>query len=162
MMSIPKNSSNKGRQASALINGLQLARALNRTLILPKFLCPGKYCNFFDVFGYCISFLDDNAVISYRENMFLENPLVPQKVKNSITEEVLDIEGKPEFQNETRLNRILKELSEYEVYSVIRASVPYNANVVLNENITESLKDLYQSFCGPNERLPKGPMWGNN
>ena len=94
--------------------------------------------------------------------MFLENPLVPQKVKSSITEKVVDIQGEPQFQNETLLKQILKELSEYENYSVIRVSVPYNTKLVLNENIMESLKDLYRSWCAPNERLPKMRLWGNN
>ena len=95
----------KHDQAIALKNGLQLAWAFNRTLILPKFNHEKGYTHFLDIFGYCISILDEMVEVSYREHMFLENHLVPEKVRTRSTE-VLHIS------RSTRAKKVLTDFSD--------------------------------------------------
>ena len=78
-MSFEGRNVSKHDQATALKNGLHLAWALNRTLILPKFYHKKGYTHFLDIFGYCISILDEMVEVTYREHMFLENHLVQKK-----------------------------------------------------------------------------------
>ena len=88
-------------EETALKNAFFLGLLLDRTVILPKFHCyiplinrttetrSGEFhtkdCNYMG--NYIIKSLDEN--MEYRENLFLESPLVPIKVKLSRTSQIL-------------------------------------------------------------------------
>ena len=148
-MSFKGRNVSKHDQATALKNGLQLAWVLNRTLILPKFNHKKGYTHFLDIFGYCISILDEMVEVSYREHMFLENHLVPEKVRTHTTE-VLDISGT------TRLKKVLEnfsdllqELSPFGNFFVICVSIPHNVIFNFNQELTKHLLPLNETNCKP-------------
>ena len=149
-MSFQDRNVTKHDQARALKNGLQLAWALNRTLILPKFYCDKGYCNFLDIFGYCISILDEMVEVSYREHMFLKNHLVPEKVRTHSTE-VLDIsvgttEDKRVLEN---FSDVFLELSPVASYSVISVSMPHKVIFNFHQELTKHLLPLNEFDCKP-------------
>ena len=75
-------------QQRSLKNGFELALLLNRTLILPKFYCENKVCNLMKRFPKSVKLLYEKLGTNYREHMFLENPLVPENVRNSVSKEI--------------------------------------------------------------------------
>ena len=149
-MSFQERNVTKQDQVTALKNGLQLAWALNRTLILPKFYCEKGYCNFLDIFGYCISILDEMFEVTYREHMFLKNHLVPQKVRAHTTE-VLDISVGTTADRRILQNfsDLLQELSPFGNYSVICISMPHKVIFNFNQELTTHLLPLNGIDCKP-------------
>ena len=148
-MSFEGRNVTKHDQARALKNGLQLAWALNRTLILPKFHCDKGYCNFLDIFGYCISILDEMIEVTYREQMFLANPLVPENVRASSTD-VFDISGKTTGRKvQEDFSVLLQELSPFRNYSVICVSMPYHVIFNFNTELFTHLLPLSEINCKP-------------
>ena len=83
MLYFNENILDKVDQMKALQSGFQISNLLNRTIILPKFLCKQKFCNFHDLYREKIKLLDDYFGQKYREHMFLQHPLVPQKIKKT-------------------------------------------------------------------------------
>ena len=148
-MSFQRRNVTKHDQARALKNGLQMAWALNRTLILPKFYCDKGYCNFLDIFGYCISVLDEMVEVTYREHMFLGSHLVPVNVRASSTG-VLDISGKTTDRKVQKdFSDLVKMLSPFRNYSVICVSMPHHVIFNFNTELFTHLLPLSEINCHP-------------
>ena len=148
-MSFEGRNVSKHDQVTALKNGLQLAWALNRTLILPKFYHEKGYTHFLDIFGYCISTLDGMVEVTYREHMFLENHLVPEKVRTHTTE-VLDISGTTGVKKVLQdFSDLFQELSPFGNFSVICVSIPHNVIFNFNQELTKHLLPLNETNCKP-------------
>ena len=148
-MSFQGRNISKHDQATGLKNGLQLAWALNRTLILPTFYCEKGYCNFLDIFGRCISILDEMDEVTYREHMFLENPIVPEKVRTHTTD-VVNISDKAGARTvKEDISDLLEELYPFRNYSIINVSMPHNILFSFNYELTRHLQALHKPICKP-------------
>lgn len=81
----------RSKERAALVTAMTLGKILNRTVILPKFHCYGKRvndrCSFLTHFH--ISSFDKHFKDEYRENSFLQNPLVPRSTKKSVSREIV-------------------------------------------------------------------------
>ncbi|ELT94805.1 hypothetical protein CAPTEDRAFT_212986 [Capitella teleta] len=67
----------------SLITALAIGRILNRTVILPKFVCAKKAQQCTILQHYLLRIFDQSFGSSYREHTFLLNELVPLTVRNS-------------------------------------------------------------------------------
>ena len=123
-------------QQRSLKNGFELALLLNRTVILPKFLCANKDCNLMKRFPKSVKLLDENLGTNYREHMFLKNPLVPENVRNSVSKEIrIEVEPRKDeddggvtiFLSRKYMNAHAwhqeRYLEEFKNYSVIVVSI---------------------------------------
>ena len=82
---------------------------------------PNHHCNYQTCLGQGRRFQLDEFEGLYREHMFLHHPLVPPSVKQSQSE-VIDIKDltKKEHPNEVNTSTLVKYLSNFNNYSVIR------------------------------------------
>ena len=78
----------------------------------------------------------------YRENMFLENPLVPERVCSSVSPPLNIFKGNEKYEEQY----IQRKLSNYENLSVIVITIEDNLNIQFKQNtnkyIANSLKCL--------------------
>ncbi len=70
-------------QQKALHNALAIAHILNRTLILPRFICSGQPCALNS--HILIDKFDKQFAGRYRENTFLSHPKVPKEISQQKT-----------------------------------------------------------------------------
>ncbi|ELU06069.1 hypothetical protein CAPTEDRAFT_202855 [Capitella teleta] len=70
-------------ERSSLITALAIGLILNRTVILPKFVCAKKAQQCTILQHYLLGIFDQSFGSSYREHTFLQNELVPLTVRNS-------------------------------------------------------------------------------
>ena len=135
MQIIQNRDSSTKQQKKILENGFQLASLLNRTLILPKFFCKDKQlCNYNP---RKIEKLDENIGINnYREHVFLQHPLVPDQVKNSLTK-VLNFK----FLDDGAEAFVVKNMfSEYKNTSVIVVELNQGVTLRFNQTIEHQMR----------------------
>ncbi|ELU01390.1 hypothetical protein CAPTEDRAFT_211846 [Capitella teleta] len=70
-------------ERSSLVTALAIGLILNRTVILPKFVCAKKAQQCTILQHYLLKIFDQSFGSSYREHTFLLNELVPLTVRNS-------------------------------------------------------------------------------
>ena len=122
-------------QQEILENGFQLASLLNRTLILPKFFCKDKQpCNYNP---QKINKLDKNiGTNNYREHVFLQHPLVPNQVKNSLSG-VLNFKF---ISNRPKASVVEKMFYEYRNTSVIMVELNQRVKFRFNSTIENQMR----------------------
>ncbi|ELU07109.1 hypothetical protein CAPTEDRAFT_189004 [Capitella teleta] len=76
------------RETKALENALAIGQLLNRTVILPRFACE-RFTGCPMNTAFMISSFDAQFNGKYRESTFLRHPLVPEVIKNSISQQIL-------------------------------------------------------------------------
>ena len=134
----------KQQQLKVLVNAFQLASFLNRTLILPKFICGVEYCNLMGRFPGCVRFLDETLGTNYREHMFLQNPLVPESVRISVTK-LISITDNTKRSTEVKpyLSNIKIIASKYQEFSVLNVSIEESVNLVFNKTLELQLQEVF-------------------
>lgn len=75
-----------GKEKQALINALAIGQMLNRTIILPTFLCYGKNHKCTLLRSYKLKVFNQYFGQQYREHTFLSHPLVPKAVRSSVSQ----------------------------------------------------------------------------
>jgi hypothetical protein len=111
--------------ARALKNALYISQLLNRILILPDFRCcdckqkicdhPRHRCSLLSVLR--LKIFDSHFKGSYREHSFLNNSLVPDIIKQSISPLV--------YVRGFSIPEMLTDLEQYEQFAVINISAIY-------------------------------------
>ena len=87
--------------------------------------------------------------VTYREHMFLENHLVPEKVRTHTTE-VLDISGTTGVKKVVKdFSDLFQELSPFGNFSVICVSIHHNVIFNFNQEVTKHLLPLNETNCKP-------------
>ena len=138
MLYFNENILDKVDQMKALQSGFQISNLLNRTIILPKFLCKQKFCNFHDLYREKIKLLDDYFGQKYREHMFLRHPLVPQKIKK--TKHLFVNISTPLFSSKTAKNSIEEKLSVYANVLVFSVYISKDINFNFERKIAVKFK----------------------
>ena len=85
-------------------------------------------------FPGCVRFLDETLGTNYREHMFLQNPLVPETVRKSMTR-LISITNNTELRAETFA-------SKYQEYSVLTVSIEETANLALDKTLELQLQEV--------------------
>ena len=88
-------------------------------------------------FPGCVRFLDETLGTNYREHMFLQNPLVPENIRKSVTE-LINITDN----NKTR-TYAETFASKYQEFSVLMISIEESVNLVFNRTLELQLQEVF-------------------
>ena len=125
----------------ALINGLAIARILNRTLILPKFRCPEGSRGFCPLNCF-IMIKSFDRCFHYRESEFLNHPLVPANIRKPEAVYNISIETTAGWQH-VDTHQILNSFGKIDFPVLHISGLLTNVTVTFEDN--DEKMDFYNS-----------------
>ena len=88
-------------------------------------------------FPGCVRFLDETLGTNYREHMFLQNPLVPENIRKSVTELI-------SITDNIKTRRDVETFaSKYQEFSVLMVSIEETLNLVFNRTLELQLQEVF-------------------